>query len=163
MDTKTAIKTALDTANMICMAYLDDLSDEDLMHRPTEGCNHIKWQLGHLISSENQMISSCVPDSMPSLPDGFTEKYTKETASSDDATAFDSKESLLELYQQQRAGTLAALEAINVDDLNKESPEPMRSYAPTYGAAFIMQDAHWMMHAGQWAVIRRQLGRDPLF
>ena len=22
---------------------------------------------------------------------------------------------------------------------------------------------HWLMHAGQWAVVRRQLGRPPLF
>ena len=163
MDTKTAIKTALDTANMIATSYLGDLTDEEMMHRPTKGCNHIKWQIGHLIASENSMINACLPGSMPALPDGFAEKYSKETSASDDAAAFHSKEQLMELYGQQRAGTLAALENIAVEDLNKESPEEIRGYAPTFGSAFIMQDAHWMMHAGQWAVIRRQLGREPLF
>jgi hypothetical protein len=28
---------------------------------------------------------------------------------------------------------------------------------------FLMQGTHWTMHAGQWAVIRRKLGRAPLF
>ena len=42
-------------------------------------------------------------------------------------------------------------------------PEPMRAYIPDWGTAFVMQDSHWVMHAGQWAVIRRQLGRPPLF
>jgi hypothetical protein len=28
---------------------------------------------------------------------------------------------------------------------------------------FSMQGSHWMMHAGQWAVLRRKLGRPPLF
>ena len=163
MDTKDAIKTALDMANMISTSYLGDLTDAEMMHRPAPGCNHIKWQIGHLIASENNMINGCVPGASPALPDGFAEKYSKETAASDDSAAFDSKEDLMKLYEQQRAATLAALEAISIDDLDNESPEEIRSYAPTFGAAFLMQDAHWMMHAGQWAVIRRQLGREPLF
>jgi hypothetical protein len=163
MDTKTAIKTAIDTANMISTSYLGDLTDEEMMHRPAPGCNHIKWQVGHLIASEHSMISQCLPDAMPALPDGFAEKYSKETSTSDDAGAFDSKEVLLKLYEEQRAATLAALEKIDSADLDKEGPEEIRAYCPTFGAAFLMQDAHWMMHAGQWAVVRRQLGRDPLF
>ena len=163
MDTKTAIKTALDTANMISSAYLGDLTDEEMMHRPAPGCNHVKWQVGHLIVSENNIINQCVSGAMPALPDGFAEKYTKEPASSDDAASFDSKEDLMKLYEQQRAATLAALDQIDVADLSKEGPEEIRDYCPTYGSAFILQVTHWMMHAGQWAVIRRQLGRDPLF
>ena len=163
MDTKTAIKSAIDTAKMVSTSYLGDLTDDDMMHRPATGCNHIKWQVGHLIVSENAMISQCLPGSMPALPAGFAARYTKETSGSDNPEDFDSKESLLLLYEDQRAGTLAALESIDVDDLNNEGPEPIRSYCPTVGAAFLMQDGHWMMHAGQWAVVRRQLGREPLF
>ncbi len=163
MDTKAAIKQAIDSAHMISTSYLGDLTDEEMMHRPAPGCNHIKWQVGHLIASENSMISQCLPDAMPALPEGFAEKYSKETATSDDAAAFDSKEDLMKVYEQQRAATLAALEKIDVADLSKEGPEAIRSYCPNYGAAFLMQDTHWMMHAGQWAVVRRQLGREPLF
>ncbi len=163
MDTKTAIKTALETANMICTSYLDDLTDEEMMHRPDPGCNHIKWQMGHLIASEHDMMSACYPGSMPELPTGFAEKYSKETAKSDDASAFDSKAELLQRYQEQRSGTLALLEKASTEELGNEGPEPIRSYAPTVGAAFLLQDGHWLMHAGQWAVIRRQLGREPLF
>jgi hypothetical protein len=163
MDTKSAIKTALDTANMIVTSYLGDLTDEEMMHRPAPACNHIKWQVGHLIASENQMINACVPGAMPDLPEGFQDKYNKEAAASDKLDDFDSKEILMGLYEQQRAATIAALDKVSDADLDQESPEAIRSYAPNFGSAFIMQDAHWMMHAGQWAVIRRQLGRDPLF
>lgn len=163
MDTKAAIKTALDMANMISTSYLGDLTDEEMMHRPAPGCNHIKWQVGHLIASENNMINACVPGALPELPDGFADKYSKETAASDDAANFDSKEDLMKLYEQQRAATLTALENIEEAEFDKEGPESIRAYCPTVGSAFIMQDSHWMMHAGQWAVIRRQLGRDPLF
>ena len=163
MDTKTAIKSALEMANMISMTYLEDLTDAEMMHRPAPGCNHIKWQIGHLISSEHRAISDCYSECMPKLPDGFIDRYTKQTSSDDDPASFDSKETLLKLYQQQRAATLAQLEQVSDAELSQESPESIRSYAPTIGSAFLMQDAHWLMHAGQWAVIRRQLGREPLF
>ena len=59
MNANEAIKSALDTAEMISMAYLEDLTDEEMMVRPIDSCNHIKWQVGHLIGSENKMINSC--------------------------------------------------------------------------------------------------------
>lgn len=163
MDTKTAIKAAIDTANMISTSYLGDLTDEEMMHRPAPDANHIKWQVGHLIASEYSMINNVAPGSLPDLPEGFADKYTKETSKSDDAAAFDSKADLMALHEKQRAGTLAALQNIADDEFDKPAPEEMQAYAPTIGHVFLMQDAHWMMHAGQWAVVRRQLGREPLF
>ena len=61
------------------------------------------------------MISACVPDAMPALPDGFAEKYTKDTSTVDDASAFHSKAELMELFHQQREGTLAALDQLSDD------------------------------------------------
>ena len=94
---------------MISTSYLADLTDQEMMHRPAPGCNHIKWQVGHLIASENSMINQCLPGALPELPAGFAEKYTKETAGSDDEAAFDSKEDLMKLHEQQRTATLSAL------------------------------------------------------
>ena len=131
-----------------------------MMHRPTEKANHIKWQLGHLITAENGMINQISDGQMPDLPDGFAEKYTKETATNDDEAAFDSKEELMKQYQTQRAGTLKALESMNDADFDKETGV---EYAPTVASMFALQGSHYLMHAGQWAVIRRQLGREPIF
>ncbi len=163
MDAKTAIKTNINMGSMVSTSYLDDLTDDEMMRRPHAECNHLKWQVGHLIASEHQMINGVVPGAMPALPAGFVERYSKETASSDDPAAFDSKEELMRVYAEQRAGTLAALEAIDNAALEGASPESMQAYAPTVESAFSMQGAHWLMHAGQWAVVRRQLGRPPLF
>ena len=100
---------------------------------------------------------------MPALPDGFVEKYTKETAASDDATAFCTKAELLAAAAEQWAAALAALAEMSDDDLDAATPEPVNAYAPTAGAVFSMLGSHWMMHSGQWVVVRRQLGRPPLF
>lgn len=163
MNSRDAIKVGLDMAEFVSLGYLQDLSDADLRHRPCAGANHINWQIGHLVASENHIIQLCVPGSMPNLPDGFAEKYSKETAPVDDASKLLDKEALLAAYRQQRAATLAAMAKLTDADLDRESPEGIRSYAPNFAAAFSLQGSHWLMHAGQWAVIRRQLGRPPLF
>lgn len=160
MNANEALKLSINMGHLISTSYLGDLTDEEMMHRPAEKANHIKWQLGHLIASENMMINQIAPDSMPALPEGFQEKYTKETAGNDDPAAFDSKETLMGLYEEQRAATLKVLDSLNADDFDKETGV---EYAPTVGDMFSMQGSHYIMHAGQWAVIRRQLGREPLF
>jgi len=163
MNAQDAIKLSIDSAKFITLEYLADLSDEDMLQRPHPECNHIKWQMGHLISSEHQMIDAVCPGSMPALPEGFAERYTKVTATSDQPDAFDSKADLRKLLEDQREGTLAALATMSDEDLSKPAPEAMQGYAPTVADVFSLQGGHWMMHAGQWAIIRRQLGRPPLF
>ena len=160
MNAKEALRISINMGQLISMGYLEDLTDEEMMHRAGAGVNHIKWQVGHLIASENNLINQAVPGSMPELPAGFAEKYTPETASNDDPGAFDSKETLLKLFNENRAGTLAALDAIPNEDLSRDTGLP---YAPQVACLFEMQGSHWVMHAGQWAVARRQLGRPPLF
>jgi len=163
MNANDAIKLSIDTADMFTRSYLEDLSDDELMHRPAEKCNHIKWQLGHLIASDSQMVNGCGVTSLPALPEGFAERYDKSTAVIDDPNAFDSKADLLNLFEQQRAALLDALAKLSDEDLARPTKEEMQSYAPTLAAAFSLIGIHWTMHTGQWAVIRRQLGRPPLF
>jgi hypothetical protein len=163
MNARESIKAGYPQADMITRGYLGDLTDEELMARPVEGCNHIAWQLGHLISSERHMVEAVCPGSSPELPEGFAEKHNKETAEINDPSQFLKKEEYLKVYEAQRAATLKALESLSDDDLDKPAPESMQRIAPTVAAIFTMQPVHWMMHAGQWAVLRRKLGRPPLF
>ena len=90
MNTKEAIKIGIDTGRNISIGYLEDLTDQELLHRPAKGANHINWQVGHLIQSENEMINIVVPGAMPPLPAGFAEKYTPESSKLDSAGAFTS-------------------------------------------------------------------------
>ena len=163
MNTKEALKGGMDSAGFIAAAYLEDLSDADLLVRPASDCNHIAWQLGHVISAEHQMVNGICPGSMPKLPEGFAEMHSKEKAKSDNPQDFLTKDEYLKLAKEQRAGTLAALDKTGDADLDKPAPEAMRSYAPTVAAVFTMQGTHWLMHAGQWPIIRRKLGKPPLF
>lgn len=160
MHVRELIKKTIDMGHFVCSSYLADLSDENLMLRPAPGVNHINWQLGHLIVAENFHSNQASGGKMPPLPAGFAEKYSKETAASDDQSAFCSKEELLRVAAEQRAGTLAALEAMSDADFDVPTGIP---YCPTKAEQLALQGTHWLMHCGQWAVVRRQLGKPPLF
>jgi hypothetical protein len=160
MTPQDAIRDAISTGEFICLGYLQDLTDAELLHRPAPGANHILWQLGHLIASEHRMLEIVKPGSMPALPSGFADRYKKETAGSDNPADFDSRETLMQTFRAQRDGTLRVLSQITAEDLDRPSGV---SYAATVCALLNMQSVHWLMHAGQWAVTRRQLGRPPLF
>ncbi len=143
----------------VIKAYLDDLSDADLMLRPAAGCNHLAWQLGHLIASEGQLLEMAAPGSAPSLPAGFAEKHSKEHCGSDDPAQFCTKAEYLELWGQTQAALQGALDHVSETDLDKPGPEKMRSFLPTQGALWGLIATHALMHAGQWVPVRRALGK----
>lgn len=163
MNANEAIRHAITGSDKVVSAYLGDLTDAELLARPVPGANHIAWQLGHLIQAEHDLINMVCPNSMPALPEGFKSQYAKEKASVDDPKAFHTKAEYLKLLAEQRAGTLAALAKLKDSDLDNDAPEPIRGYCSKVADVFLMQPSHVMMHAGQWAVTRRKLGRKPLF
>ena len=147
----------------VVQTYIADLTDEELLLRPHENANHIAWQLGHLITWEHQLNNMVCPDSMPALPEGFAEKHSKETATNDDPAAFYSKQEYIQAMETQRAGTLALLDRLSDDELEQPAPEAIQKIGATVGAVIAGQSAHWMMHAGQWVIVRRQLGKEAAF
>ncbi|CAK9003028.1 Chaperedoxin (Heat shock protein CnoX) (Trxsc) [Durusdinium trenchii] len=154
----SAIREALSSSQKIAELYLQGLSDEELLVRPCVGANHINWQWGHLLVSEHRMVSDVFPGQMPALPHGFAMRYDKNQAASDEHRTLWTKFDLESISREQRAATLASLERCTSSDL--DAPTAI-DYAPTIGALFLAQATHWLMHAGQWAVVRRQLGHPP--
>jgi len=163
MNPKEAIKASMDLSMLVFNSYLKDLSDEELMTRPGPGCNHLKWQLGHLINAEVEILKSICPEKATDLPDGFAEAHGKETAGSDDAAKFLPKEEYLSLFQKVRGTTLEALDETNDDRLSEPGPEHFRSFCPTVGHVFVLIGTHPMMHAGQIVPVRRKADKPVLF
>jgi uncharacterized damage-inducible protein DinB len=163
MNTIDTIEYSLNSSNMFVHAYVDDLSPDDWMVRPTEGANHLAWQFGHLLTATKALAEACFPGELPELPEGFGEKYTTETSSSDNPEDFHSVDELIALYEAQRQALLKAVAGLSEDDLVKPAPENLEQIAKTVGEVCEFQALHWMMHAGQWAIIRRKLGHPAKF
>lgn len=163
MSIAVCLKQSLELPEFVVRSYLEGLSDDDLLVRPADGMNHIAWQLGHLVGSEHGHVETVFPGTMPTLPDGFREQHSKTTSGSDDPNGFLSKSDYLDLMTVQRAGTLYVLQSLSDEQLQQEAPEEIRYLGPSVACVFAGEASHWMMHAGQWAVVRRKLGHPPLF
>ena len=162
MQAKDAIKQVIEFCHMVTRMYVEDLGDQDLLVRSVPAANHIAWQMGHAVSGTAYVLGA-LGHQPPKLPAGFVEKYTKETAASDDPASFDSKAVYLSLAETVKAASLAAVDATADADLDAPGPASMREYAPTVASALTLLGTHWLMHAGQFVPIRRKLGKPPLF
>lgn len=162
MKAQDAIGASLTGTQQILNMYLQDLSDADLLVRPVPHANHIAWQLGHLIAAERGMVSENVPGvKFPELPAGFAERHNKETAGKD--TGFGTKAEYLDLFNKVRQATIDAVGKLSDADLDKPTTGGVARMAPTVGAMLQLNATHAMMHAGQFSVVRRKLGKPVLF
>lgn len=159
MKTHDAIKSTLATSSTVLSKYISDLSDDDLLLRPGPGCNHLAWQLGHLIASESGLLNSIQPGAGPDLPEGFAAKHSKENTASDNPADFCTRDEYLALADQMHAATLKLLATHSEDDLDRPGPERFAKMFPTVGSIFLLIATHPMMHAGQFVPVRRALGK----
>ncbi len=137
MNARQAISSTMDMSLLVLKQYISDLSDADLLKRPGAGCNHLAWQLGHLIASECGILNSLVPGAVPELPAGFKEKHDKNNTASDDPKNFCTKQQYLELLDKVHAASTKALNAAADADLDQPAPENFRKMFPTAGQVWI--------------------------
>src|SRR4051794_27379721 len=163
MNARDAIRTTMSTADFMMESYLTDLTPEEILVRPAPGANHVAWQLGHLISAERRLVEVAAPGSMPTLPDGFAERHTKDTAARENPADFLSKDEYLKLAKTVRAATLKALDSFSEADLDKPVSGRVPPFVKSAGDCFVTAGGHWILHAGQWVVLRRFLGRERKF
>ena len=162
MTAKDLLRQAIERSHGIIRAYVDDLTDAELLVRSVPGSNHIAWQLGHMIGGVQRMLGGLGRPGLV-VPEGFLAAHGKEMAGSDDPAKFATKAQYVALLDQAKAASLAAVDATPESDLDRPGPEPMREYAPTVGVVLMLLATHFLMHAGQFVPIRRKLGKPPLF
>lgn len=163
MNSKQAFRSSMNVSDFLVYRYLEDITPEELLARPAPGANHIAWQLGHLISAERNLVEAAAPGSMPELPAGFADRHKKEKAASDNRADYLSKDEYLRLAKEIRAATLRALERLSEADLDKPATGRVPPFVKCAGDCFATIGPHWSLHAGQWVVLRRKLGRPVMF
>ncbi|MEM9352363.1 MAG: DinB family protein [Planctomycetota bacterium] len=162
MNAMQAIQACSETSSMVLKSYIGDLEDAELFTRPGEGCNHLAWQLGHLIASECMLLNTIKPGAAPDLPEGFAECYSKEQTTEDDPAKFHTKAEYAELFDKVRAATNDVLNGVSEEELDAPNPHPdenFRQMFPTVGSMFVLNATHPMMHAGQFVPVRRTLSK----
>ena len=162
MNAKDAIKQTYQFSEMVLTSYISDFTDAELMERPGQGCNHVAYQLGHLISSGCQLLESVAPNASIELPAGFADQHSKENCGSNDASQFRTKAEYVDLMEKLKTATFAAVDNMSDADLDREGPEHLKSFCPTVGSVLLLISTHMMMHAGQLVPIRRKLDKPVM-
>jgi hypothetical protein len=147
----------------IVKQHLADFSEAEMFVRPCPGANHAAWQLGQVISAEPRLIEVVAQGVHPALPEGFAQRFTKETAGIDDPSKFPTKAELLEQFERIRGATIQWVKGLSDEQLAQPTPEKWHGFANTAGDMALMQAMHSVMHLGQIQVIRRKLGKPVLF
>jgi hypothetical protein len=164
MNGKETMKTALASTQQLMNWYVSDLSDDEIFQRPIPQANHIAWQVGHIIVGEMHLVKGeGFTASYPTLPPGFMEKYTNETSKKDGKENFHGKAELMDLFNKTRAATIALVDTLSDADFDKPSQGTLAKFAPRRGDFFLLLSNHILMHAGQFSVLRRKLGKPVLF
>jgi uncharacterized damage-inducible protein DinB len=163
MNGSKVIETTLSSTQHLVTWFVSDLSDADLLVRPTPDANHIAWQLGHVIASETRLARQIPGVAYPELPAGFEAQHGKETQKQEPPKGFLSKAQYVDLFNKVREATKAATVKLSDADLDRPTEGPMAPFAPTLAALLLLVSNHSLMHAGQFSVVRRKLGKPVLF
>ena len=99
----------------------------------------------------------------PELPAGFAAQHSPESSKAESPQGYLKKDEYIALFEKTRAATLATLNKLTDADLDKPGPERFRKMMPTVGHIVILIATHGLMHAGQFTVLRRKLGKPVLF
>ena len=73
-----AIVYALTTSKAMLGRYTEDLSPQEMLHRPTPKANCAAWLVGHLALSDRRTLKLLGAADVPPLPDGFEHRFSRE-------------------------------------------------------------------------------------
>lgn len=142
---------------------LADFTDAEMLVRPVPGANHPAWQIGHLAVAEASLVNAVAPGAVPPPSEAFAAKFSKDASKIDDPAAFPGKAELLAEFERVRAATVAWVNTLKPEDLDRPTPAQFRGWVPNVGMMALMQEGHLTMHIGQLQVARRKLGKPVLF
>jgi hypothetical protein len=155
-----AIVFALATSQVMLRRLMADMTPQDYLHRPTPQANCAAWIIGHLTLSERAALKA-LGGPLPELPEGYERRFSRDEGCPQ-AAEFGDTSRLVDLFDEHRTRLIAAVRAATPEQLAKplDKPRPLFS---TVGEMAQFMALHGAMHAGQISMIRRTLGRPPLF
>lgn len=138
-----------------------DLSDGDMVLHPPGVPNHAAWTLGHVIHSFEATAGEIGVE--PWLPGDWESRFGYGSSPAAVAAGNPGKAALVKALEEASDRLRAALLSIDVATLAEPLPDKaVRAMLPTKGHALLqIIAAHTAFHAGELAVWRRAIGRQP--
>jgi hypothetical protein len=163
MQTKDAIKFALNGANRALLSVVDEMRcAATTFPTPNGGC-HTLWVLGHLTVVEGMIPAVIFGGKNPA---GEWQQYFGESSEPvGDAGAYPPFAEVREKYLQLREQNMKLLDSLSEEDLDKPTAAPPKGREQefaTYGRSFLALALHQMMHRSHVTDARRAAGHTAL-
>lgn len=141
-----------------------DMREHGLVAPTPKGGGHTLWVLGHLAYIEGLVVRGFMlgeTNPLAEWEDVFDGNEVKKNL--DDFPPFDQ---VLSRCREMRKETLALLDSLSENDLDRKSAHVPKGYETTFGTyRLCLQYAadHWYMHRGQLADARRAAGLNRMW
>jgi hypothetical protein len=148
------------------LARVADMRDHALVFPTPHGGCHTLWVLGHLAYIEGLVVRSFMLGEPNPLADweALFDRADHEVHA--DISRYPPFDRVLMTCLETRAATLALLESLVEDDLDKASANVPAGYEDTFGTYRLCVQYiadHWYMHRGHLADARRAAGVDRMW
>ena len=141
------------------LARVEDMREQGVVFPTPNGGCHTLWVLGHLAYIEALVIRQFML-AEPNLLAEWKELFDGADTSGD-ASRYPPFDQVLATCRETRTSTVALLDTLSEDDLDRASANAPDGYEDTFGTyrlclQFVAD--HWYMHRGQLANARRAAG-----
>lgn len=147
---------------MICK-LADDFTDEQAKQRVGDS-KPLVWFLAHVIITRNYFLTLYGGGGDEAVDAAFVARFGRGSDGAADMTDSPSKGELLAIFERITERARALVATLAPEDLDREAEGDVRHpLFKTLGTAITLVTAHDGYHAGQIGVLRRSMGKDPLF
>jgi hypothetical protein len=156
----------IDFARNYTWQFLSSLPQSSWFRMEPGGVTHIAWQVGHLAFAQYRLglhrIRGIKPEDESLISSSFLEAFSRDSVPSPDPAAYPPTDVIRTTFDRVHLHLLAELAAYPEDRLG-EPVDPPHRIASTKLECLHWCAAHELVHAGQLALLRRQLGLAPVW
>ncbi len=153
---------ALNFARNATLKFAEDITDEQMTHRPTPKSNHAAWLLGHLAYADDGFYTKLSGNDSV-IPDNYETQFGMGTEPSDDASVYPSKAELLAAMEKAHTALVDWFGTLSEEQIAAPLPEGMEMFGANHGTVAATLAWHEGIHAGQLVEVRRSLGLPRAF
>lgn len=153
---------ALEFTREATLKLAAEITDEQMLHRPTPEANHTAWLLGHIAYADNGFRSK-LSGSPSVIPESYEALFGMGSTPSDDASIYPSKAELLKTMEKSHTALIEWFKSLSDEQLAESLPEDMEKFGANYATLASTLIWHEGLHAGQLVEVRRSLGLPRAF
>jgi hypothetical protein len=158
---------ALVFARGYTIPLLDTIPEADWFAMPAGCPSHVAWQVGHLAFAEARLVVERVGGRAEVgggvLPDEFIRLFARNSTPDASPTGYPSPAEIRRVFHRVHEAALQTLRDTRDDDLEALVPGTPHRFCRTRADYARWASHHEFLHAGQIGLIRRLLGKGPVW